>query len=193
MGVDAVVLSALAEGDAAALAAFYNDLTPATIRTFRPLGDSTSLEVCRGIIGANHVTPRQRYDLVGWLGPVIVAWAFVADLDKERPYLGLVVAEAMQGRGVGRAVLGQLLSWAKDSGIAEVYLMVVTDNRRAIQLYASHGFVTYSEEFDEVDRLPYFHMVADLSGPPPDPNGQSQLGRMDWPYVTDNCISIKSG
>jgi ribosomal protein S18 acetylase RimI-like enzyme len=40
--------------------------------------------------------------------------------------------------------------------------MVVTDNHRAIRLYEAHGFATYDEEYDEVDQLPYFHMVAQL-------------------------------
>jgi RimJ/RimL family protein N-acetyltransferase len=157
-----MIINPLGEHDAVALAAFYNGLTRAAIRTFRPLGEKTSLDACERIIRENVLPRRKRYDLVGRRGPAIVGWAFIADLDREKPYLGLAVAEPMQGQGHARTLLGQLLGWARGHEIEKVYLMVVTDNQRAIRLYERHGFTIYDEEFDEADQLPYYHMVADL-------------------------------
>ena len=153
----------LASSESAALAVFYNSLSPATIRTFRPLKDKTSADVCRRIAAENEVNPRNRLDLLAFMDEQIVGWAFLSSLSGTQPELGIVVADAIQGRGLGDRLLTQLLKWACDSGISHIYLMVVKDNHRAIHLYQRHGFVIYDDEFDEGDQLPYFHLVVDLS------------------------------
>jgi RimJ/RimL family protein N-acetyltransferase len=158
-----VDLRALKQADAQALAAFYNGLQPATIRTFRPLGDRTTLPACELIAVENHTAPCSRFDLLAVNRDVIVGWAFLANLTSAQPYLGIVVAERWQGKGIGKTMLGRLLAWGRDHAVSKVYLMVVTDNQRAINLYTSHGFATYDEEFDELDQLPYFHMVVKLA------------------------------
>jgi RimJ/RimL family protein N-acetyltransferase len=99
---------------------------------------------------------------VNWRDATIIGWGFIADLDRDKPYLGLAIAEDAQGKGLGKTLLARVLGWASENGIERVYLTVVTDNRRAINLYANHGFVTYDEEFDEKDQLSYYHMVAEL-------------------------------
>jgi GNAT superfamily N-acetyltransferase len=156
------VVRPLVISDADQLAAFYNGLSAATIRTFRPLGDKTSQDVCLRLSNENEARPRTRYDLLAWSGEAIVGWVFLSSLNSAEPQLGVVVADAVQGRGLGNALLVRLLGWARAIGIGRVYLIVVKDNRRAIDLYQRHGFVIYGDEFDEVDQLPYFHMVADL-------------------------------
>ncbi len=163
MPIDAESLRPLAGGDAAALAAFYNGLTPASIRTFRPLGYATSLKICRKIVRGNLESPRKRYDLVGWRDTTIVGWAFIADLDKDQPYLGIAIADDTQGKGLGKTLIACVLGWARANGVEKVYLTVVTDNQRAINLYVKHGFETYDEKFNERDQVSYYHMVADLS------------------------------
>lgn len=42
-----VTISRLRPEDAAALCAFYNGLSPESIRTFRPVGPKTTVEACR--------------------------------------------------------------------------------------------------------------------------------------------------
>jgi putative acetyltransferase len=55
--------------------------------------------------------------------------------------LGLGVATAWQGRGVGRRLLGRLLDWADNwGGVLRVELHVHADNERALALYRSMGF-----------------------------------------------------
>ncbi len=148
--------------DAPALLAFYNKLSPASIRTFRPLGDQTSLAVCQTIVRNQFSVQGTRFDLVAWQMNRIVGWAFLTGLDSDKPELGLGVADAFQRQGLGRALLDHLLDWARQHSIANVYLVVVTDNQRAIQLYQSRGFVAYTEKFDELDQLSYLHMMMSL-------------------------------
>ena len=163
MEVESIVIRPLTKNDAPALVKFYNDLSAASIRTFRPLGDKTSFVVCQQIVDENILPPYKRFDLVCWHGIRLAGWAFIENLDDKQPELGLAVADFLQGNGIGKTLLSQLLGWASNKGIKKVYLIVVTDNQRAINLYKNHGFVTYDEKFNEADQLPYFHMVANLS------------------------------
>jgi ribosomal protein S18 acetylase RimI-like enzyme len=130
---------------------------------FRPLGSKTSLEVCQRIVSENGMSPAPRFDLIACDRDAIVGWAFLAGLAADHADLGIAVADSIQGQGVGTALLTRLVGWARERGLTALYLMVVQDNQRAINLYKRYGFVTYDEEFDEVDQLPYFHMVAHLS------------------------------
>ncbi len=148
--------------DAEALLTFYNGLSPAAIRTFRPLGDQTALPVCQAIVADQWIDHGSRFDVVAWHGTTMVGWAFLFRLDGDKPELGLGVADAFQGQGIGSALLDHLLGWARQQAMPNVYLIVVTDNHRAITLYHSRGFVIYAEQFDEKDQLPYFHMVVSL-------------------------------
>jgi L-phenylalanine/L-methionine N-acetyltransferase len=56
--------------------------------------------------------------------------------------LGLGVAPAWQGRGVGRKLLARLIDWADNWGhVLRIELHVHADNERAMALYRSMGFV----------------------------------------------------
>ena len=55
--------------------------------------------------------------------------------------LGVTVAKASQGRGVGQALLAALLDYADNwAQVLRVELTVFSDNERAIRLYERHGF-----------------------------------------------------
>lgn len=165
MDIDSAVIRPLAENDAAALGDFYNGLSTASKRTFRPLGKKTTLEVCQRIFNENLSLPIKRYDLTCWHGAELVGWAFIDNLNGDCPEVGLAVADAWQGKKVGKNLLGQLLDWACDSGLPKVCLIVVTDNQRAIHLYKNNGFAIYGKKFDQIDQLSYFQMVANLTNP----------------------------
>lgn len=158
----AVSLRQLQAGDAPALLGFYNGLSSATLRTFRPLREKTTLAVCEEISAANQMPLGSRLDWVAWHASAIVGWVFVYKLDSAQPELGLGVADAFQGQGLGRVLLDQMVQIAIQRAVATVYLIVVNDNQRAIQLYRSRGFVTYDEQFDEVDQLTYLSMKKEL-------------------------------
>ncbi len=160
---DAIRIRPLLAFDAAALETFYNSLPPDTIRTFRPFGDRATAERCEQVVAANLADPRNRFDLVAQQESDLVAWAYLADLEQPQPYLGIVVAERVRRKGLGKALTAMLLGWARAQHIPAVYLMVVQDNAAAINLYRQQGFEVYDEEFDELDQLPYYHMVRNFA------------------------------
>ncbi len=56
--------------------------------------------------------------------------------------LGIAVAAAWQGQGVGDQLMHALLHWADNwAAVLRIELNVYTDNTRAIALYQRHGFV----------------------------------------------------
>lgn len=55
--------------------------------------------------------------------------------------LGMLVAEDWRGRGVGSALLGRALRWAREQGAHKVALQVWPHNEPARALYRKFGFV----------------------------------------------------
>ena len=53
----------------------------------------------------------------------------------------LVVDRPVRRRGIGAALLGQLLEEQEQAGCAEVAVSCMPDNERAIRLYGRHGLV----------------------------------------------------
>jgi GNAT superfamily N-acetyltransferase len=158
-----VIFRPLLDADASALLAFYNNLSAVTIRTFRPLRAQTTLPVCAEIVRANGAEPRGRFDLAAWVGGEIVGWAFLDQLERARPHLGLGVADAYQRQGLGSALLDELLQWAQEQGVQALELMVVNDNTHALHLYTSRGFTVYNEAYDAADELTYRYMSLQLA------------------------------
>jgi RimJ/RimL family protein N-acetyltransferase len=54
--------------------------------------------------------------------------------------LGLMVAAAFRRQGIGRALLGQSVEWARDVGVRKLELHVFPHNEAAIALYEDFGF-----------------------------------------------------
>lgn len=156
-------LHQLQAGDAPSLLAFYNSLSAATIHTFRPLRDKTTLAVCQEIVQANGAIPASRFDLAAWQGARMIGWAFLEQLTSAEPQLGIGVADAWQGQGVGRALMNRLLGKARQYSLATVSLIVVHDNQRAIRLYQSCGFIAYDQHFDDEDQLTYLSMRKEIA------------------------------
>ena len=55
--------------------------------------------------------------------------------------VGLTVATAHRGRGIGRALMLAAEAWARDAGVRKLTLGVFADNERARRLYRSLGYV----------------------------------------------------
>ena len=57
-----------------------------------------------------------------------------------RSELGLTVLRQEWNKGVGSALMNQLLNYAKNNGIELIYLETAEENQRAIHLYEKYGF-----------------------------------------------------
>ena len=165
---DGLNICRLRPGDAAALAEFYNGLSERSRTTFRPLGWTTCMEACAGIV-RDQATPApvpgdrplhqgRKYDLVVLCDQQIVGWSFVWSLHSDQPTFGLGVADAYQGRGLGAALMDRVLEAAQGLGIRHLELTVVQDNLVAWQMYARRGFKRYREYVDEKDGVAYYRM-----------------------------------
>ena len=59
----------------------------------------------------------------------------------EAHLLNVAVSAAMQGRGLGRLLLDQVLACARGLGMESVLLEVRPSNTRALEIYRRYGFV----------------------------------------------------
>ncbi len=91
--------------------------------------------------------PRNRYyivaqdeqnHIVGYAG------AFSPDTGLDADVLTLTVAPSMRRKGVGRAMLDQLITWAKERKAPVIFLEVREGNVEASPLYESAGFEAIS-------------------------------------------------
>jgi [ribosomal protein S18]-alanine N-acetyltransferase len=71
----------------------------------------------------------------------VLGYAGLAVYDDEAHVLTLGVTRSAQGRGIGTALLVDLLAAADARGAPRVLLDVRADNAAAQRLYARHGFV----------------------------------------------------
>jgi ribosomal protein S18 acetylase RimI-like enzyme len=62
--------------------------------------------------------------------------------------LGIVVDEAHRGKGLGSKLMENLLKLAQQENVSEVFLTVLFDNMKAIQLYEKYGFKKVGETVD---------------------------------------------
>lgn len=58
-----------------------------------------------------------------------------------RPECGIAIAKSYWKLGIGRKMMEALLSWARKQRLSKLVLRVFADNRPAIRLYRSLGFV----------------------------------------------------
>ena len=84
--------------------------------------------------------------LVATLGGVIIGHGMAVDRPADRPApaegrvteIGVVVADAWQGQGVGSALVGALISRAQARGVTSLIMDVLPDNRQMLAMIASH-------------------------------------------------------
>ncbi len=82
-----------------------------------------------------------------------------------RAELSIAVIREFWGMGVGSALMGRLLSFARENGIAVLYLEVRADNERAIALYKKFGFseIGTFEKFFKIDGKYYAACLMSLT------------------------------
>ncbi len=66
--------------------------------------------------------------------------AFIWDLNKSVPWFGIAVADKYQRKGIGSALICEVLSYLKKSGYGGLMLRTSEKNAPAQKLYEKHGF-----------------------------------------------------
>jgi len=124
--------------DADMVLAFLEALDEASVATFHPHAFDLDhvLRLLRGrlagAVDAFGAFEQARDDLIGYV--------WLSGMETTRPSLGLCVAGAHRGRGLGRALLERALDEAVLRGRDEVHLSVMPENKPALSLYLSAGF-----------------------------------------------------
>src|SRR5260370_10991221 len=136
--------------DLTALSAFFAGLSERTryLRFFAPVTPSPAL---LGLL-SGHACGADRVDaVVATSGGVIIGHAMATDRagpqNPEEPQdpqgarttdIGVVVADAWQGRGVGSALVRALISGAQARGVTSVAMDVLPGNYRVLAMIAGH-------------------------------------------------------
>ncbi len=137
-GLPAATIRPSAGTDLAALGAFFAGLSLHTRvkRFFAPVSPSPAM--LRRLGG----TAGQADVLIAIRGGAIIGHAMAVDQAGPDTGLltdiGVVVADAWQGRGVGAALMRALLSRARARGVTEVSLDVLPSNRAVLAMLTSH-------------------------------------------------------
>lgn len=75
-----------------------------------------------------------------------------APLEESYKIISLWVAPEGRGRGVGDALIAEVIRWAATLGIGQLYLDVLERNAYAIRLYTRHGFLDAGPSADVGER-----------------------------------------
>jgi acetyl coenzyme A synthetase (ADP forming)-like protein len=138
-GSTAHVRPARAE-DAPAVRAFYERLSPESI-ALRFFSRFLNLDVA--VAWATEVDFRRRYSLLvtGGDGRVLAHAGWEREPERpERAEVALAIADAMQGKGLGTIMLGQLAEAAEQAGVEVLTAEVLPQNHRMIQVFRDSGF-----------------------------------------------------
>lgn len=146
----------LRAGDEERLSAFYDALSERSRSFFQPYED-TSPEAMAQVVARAIEGEDLGLVAVGREDEVI-AHAFVMDVAREVPHLGIGLRDEHHGQGLGTALLAHLLSLSRrELGNRRLGLTVVKRNTRAIRLYVKLGFeivrddVTFRSEHDSYE------------------------------------------
>jgi ribosomal-protein-alanine N-acetyltransferase len=114
----------------------------------------------------------RRY-LVAEVAGVIVGYAGLMCIEPIADVQTIAVVPAQEGRGIGSALLTELIRESRRRGAEDVLLEVRADNRRAQELYRRFGFeqihVRQRYYRDGVDALIMRLQLAAAHEPPPEP------------------------
>jgi acetate---CoA ligase (ADP-forming) len=131
-------LRAPSAGDAGALVAFFERLSPES-RYLRFQGAGTV--DARTVEPYLHTDWRESVSLAGELGGQVVALAtFIRLRDPRRAEVAFAVADDLQGRGVGTRLLDRLAAHAAHAGIDEFVAQVLPQNGPMLRLFEDAGF-----------------------------------------------------
>lgn len=104
-----------------------------------PSGEHGSAEVRATQLREELARPWARLR-AAWLGEEVVGYALFWHVADEVHLLNVAVAPAHRRRGLGRALLEELVRYAREHAAAKIFLEVRVSNTPAIQLYEAFGF-----------------------------------------------------
>jgi acetate---CoA ligase (ADP-forming) len=123
--------------DGAALAGFYGRLSPES-QAFRFFASPTDVgEIAKQLAISKF---ESQFGLAAIAGNDLVGHAVYIVTSGTRAEIGLAIAEAYQGRGLGILLLGQLAEAAARAGIQVFTAVVKADNHRMLDLLRDSGF-----------------------------------------------------
>lgn len=117
--------------------------------------------------------PESRMYFVACSGDQIVGYAGVFLTGPTADVQTIGVARQMQGRGIGRILMAELVGAARGRGVRVLQLEVRADNARAIDLYRRLGFAVDGRRRDYYGRgEDAVLMSLDLATSPPSEKGE---------------------
>jgi ribosomal protein S18 acetylase RimI-like enzyme len=126
----------LSSGDVSALQRFNANLSPATRSVFtpHPYDEAAILRLAqRTAEGLDRI-------YVALAGEEIIGYFFIRYLRDRAPRLGIGIADAYQGQGLGEQMMTVLIGEARAAGCEGIDLTTVRGNVRARRLYEKMGF-----------------------------------------------------
>ena len=140
-------LRAITPRDQATLTAFYAGLSPdsrgARFHGAAPrIPEATATFFCGPDHQHREGIVAECFDAIGI--PVIIGHVCIEPIAGDLAELAIAVADAWQGRGVGRAMLARAITWARAHGIARLGASILFGNAAMLGLLRSLGFpITY--------------------------------------------------
>ena len=135
-GGEQILIRALSDGDVSALQNFHEKLSEQTRSWFFPHKydeETISRYVERAKGDLDHI-------FVALAGQEIIGYVFLWGFQERFPVLGIGIADAYQGQGLGKQMMTILIENAKAAGCAGIELTTAFDNDRAYKLYIKMGF-----------------------------------------------------
>lgn len=135
----------LASGDGPALRGFNESLSETSRRLFLPHAyDDETI--------ARYIERSQAGDdliYLLWSADEVVGYFFLWEFNHPVPLLGIGLADAWQGRGLGRKMMDWLIEEARAAGKDAIELTTMPHNEKAFELYQKVGF-QYVRDVDNV-------------------------------------------
>ena len=134
-----IAIRRIRPSDVEDLARFYNELSPLSLWA-RFLGYTRGLSgsTARALCALDHM---HEEGLVAVHGdpdsPQIVGHVCLADAGAGAAEIGICIADAFQGRGIGRRLFEQATAWAMERGFKSIVASCFVTNTRVLALLAS--------------------------------------------------------
>lgn len=133
-----VTIKPITEADWPEVAVIFREGIATGHTTFRPLTPGSYAEFCEGKLETGRLVARDERGAV-------VGWTTLAPVSKREVYAGVVevsiaVGRAAWGRGVGRALMRELIARSEAAGIWMLQSVIFPENVASVALHERCGF-----------------------------------------------------